>query len=142
MTRQWWPCVCTDDTEHNRNVADNSTIQNVTTTKYNDRPDRSLAVTDCQLPTMQPSPAGDQKCWPKDKPHLSPLSADTTSKLYVLRHDGHPLGVDGTQVGVLKQADEVGLTGFLQTQPPNANIAGTGAPTPQETFNSRHGTAQ
>ena len=32
----------------------------------------------------------------------------------VLGHDGDPLGVDGTQVGVLEQPDEVGLGCLLQ----------------------------
>ncbi|KFM28646.1 hypothetical protein F751_0803, partial [Auxenochlorella protothecoides] len=30
--------------------------------------------------------------------------------------DGHALGVDGSQVGVLEQADQVGLGGLLQGQ--------------------------
>ena len=46
---------------------------------------------------------------------LSTLTADTTSELDVLGHDGDTLGVDGAQVGVLKQADEVGLASFLQS---------------------------
>ena len=46
--------------------------------------------------------------------HLSSFSSDTTSKLNVLGHDGDALGVDGAQVGVLKQADQVALAGFLQ----------------------------
>ena len=44
---------------------------------------------------------------------LSTLSKDTAGKLDVLGHDGDTLGVDGTQVGVLKEADEVSLTGLL-----------------------------
>ena len=32
----------------------------------------------------------------------------------VLGHDGHTLGVDGAQVGVLEKTDEVGLAGFLK----------------------------
>uniref|UniRef100_A0A1B0CEZ6 Uncharacterized protein n=1 Tax=Lutzomyia longipalpis TaxID=7200 RepID=A0A1B0CEZ6_LUTLO len=36
-------------------------------------------------------------------------------KLDVLGHDGDALGVDGTQIGVLKQAHEVSLTGFLKS---------------------------
>ena len=43
---------------------------------------------------------------------LSTLTADTTSELDVLGHDGDTLGVDGAQVGVLKQADEVSLASF------------------------------
>jgi len=34
----------------------------------------------------------------------------------VLGHDGHPLGVDCCQVGVLEQAHQVGLGGLLQGQ--------------------------
>ena len=49
---------------------------------------------------------------------LSTLTADTTSELDVLWHDGDTLGVDGAQVGVLKQADEVSLASFLQCQQP------------------------
>ena len=45
----------------------------------------------------------------------SPFSADAPGQLDVLGHDGHPLGVDGAQVGVLKQTDEVGLAGLLES---------------------------
>ena len=31
-------------------------------------------------------------------------------------HDGHPLGVDGAQVGVLEDPDQVGLGGLLQCE--------------------------
>ena len=47
--------------------------------------------------------------------NLSPLATDTTGQLDVLGHDGHPLGVDGAQVGVLEETDQVGLRGFLQS---------------------------
>ena len=47
-------------------------------------------------------------------PGLSTLSTDTAGKLYVLGHDGHTLGVDGTQVGVLEQTDQVSLASLLQ----------------------------
>ena len=33
----------------------------------------------------------------------------------VLGHDGHPLGVDGAQVGVLEQSHQVGFAGLLQS---------------------------
>ena len=46
---------------------------------------------------------------------LSTLSTDSPCQLDVLGHDGHPLGVDSAQVGVLEQADEVGLAGLLQS---------------------------
>ena len=45
---------------------------------------------------------------------LSTFSADTTGQLDVLGHDGHSLGVDGAQVGVLEETDKVGLAGLLQ----------------------------
>jgi len=45
---------------------------------------------------------------------LSALSADSAGELDVLGHDGDALGVDGAQVGVLEESDEVGLAGLLQ----------------------------
>ncbi len=47
--------------------------------------------------------------------NLSPLATDTAGKLDVLGHDGHPLGVDGAQVGVLEETDQVSLRGLLQS---------------------------
>ena len=46
---------------------------------------------------------------------LSTLSTDATSELDVLGHDGHTLGVDGAQGGVLKETNQVSLTGLLQS---------------------------
>merc|ERR1712079_593182 len=46
---------------------------------------------------------------------LGSLATDTASKLDILRHDGDTLGVDGAQVGVLEQTDEIGLAGLLQS---------------------------
>ena len=46
---------------------------------------------------------------------LSSLSSDATRQLDVLGHDGHSLGVDGAQVGVLEQADQVSLGGLLKS---------------------------
>jgi len=37
---------------------------------------------------------------------FSAFSADTVSQLDVIGHDRHSLGVDGVQVGVLKQTDQ------------------------------------
>ena len=45
---------------------------------------------------------------------LCPLSSDTTSQLDVLGHDGDSLGMDGTQVGIFKEADQVCLRCLLQ----------------------------
>jgi len=46
--------------------------------------------------------------------HLRALSTDTASELDVLGHDGNTLGVDGAEVGILEEADEVGLSGLLE----------------------------
>ena len=43
-----------------------------------------------------------------------PVSADASGKIHVFLLDGHSLGVDGAEVGVLKEADDVGFSGFLQ----------------------------
>ena len=47
--------------------------------------------------------------------NLSTFSTDATSQLDVLWHDGHTLGVDGAQVGVLEETDQVSLAGLLQS---------------------------
>ncbi|KZC12867.1 hypothetical protein WN55_04384, partial [Dufourea novaeangliae] len=44
----------------------------------------------------------------------SSFSTDSTSKLNVLGHDGHSLGVDGTQIGIFEKTNKVGLAGFLK----------------------------
>ena len=46
--------------------------------------------------------------------NLRALSTDTAGKLNILGHDGDTLGVDGTQVGVLEESDQVGLGGLLE----------------------------
>lgn len=46
---------------------------------------------------------------------LGTLPANATGQLDVLWHDGDMLGVDGAEVGVLEETDEVGLGGFLQS---------------------------
>ena len=46
---------------------------------------------------------------------LGALSSDPPGQLDVLGHDGDPLGVDGTEVGVLEEPHEVGLTGLLES---------------------------
>ena len=47
--------------------------------------------------------------------NLSTLSTDAAGQLDVLGHDGDTLGVDGAQVGVLEQTDQVGLAGLLKS---------------------------
>lgn len=46
---------------------------------------------------------------------LRALTTEATSQLDVLGLDGDTLGVDGAQVGVLEERDEVGLDGLLQS---------------------------
>ena len=46
---------------------------------------------------------------------LSSLSSDSSGQLDVLGHDGDTLGMDSTQVGVLKQTNQVSLTGLLES---------------------------
>src|SRR6184192_4168117 len=46
--------------------------------------------------------------------HLSTFSTDSSCQLNVLWHDGDSLGVDGAQVRVFKERDEVGFSGFLE----------------------------
>ena len=43
-----------------------------------------------------------------------PVSSDSLGELEIPGHDGHSLGVDGAQVSVLEQGNEVGLSGFLE----------------------------
>jgi hypothetical protein len=45
---------------------------------------------------------------------LRALTTDAAGQLDVLGHDGDTLGVDGAQVGVLEQANEVSLSGLLE----------------------------
>ena len=47
---------------------------------------------------------------------LRALAADPAGKLDVLGHDGHALGVDGAEVGVLEEANEVRLGGLLKSE--------------------------
>ena len=46
--------------------------------------------------------------------HLRALATDAAGELDVLGHDGNTLGVDGAEVGVLEEANEVGLGGLLE----------------------------
>lgn len=45
---------------------------------------------------------------------LGAFTADSASQLNVFRHNGDTLGVDGAQVGVLEETDEVRLAGLLE----------------------------
>lgn len=45
-----------------------------------------------------------------------PVSPDSLGELEVAGHDGDSFGMDGAEVGVLEQGDEVGLCGLLEGQ--------------------------
>jgi len=52
----------------------------------------------------------------QSKRSLSTLTTDAAGKLDVLGHDGDTLGVDGSQIGVLEQTNQVGLSSLLESQ--------------------------
>ncbi len=49
-------------------------------------------------------------------PYLCTLTTDAASELNVLGHDGDTLGVDGTEIRVFEEADEVCLSRFLERE--------------------------
>merc|ERR1711962_1726301 len=49
-----------------------------------------------------------------ERSFLSSLTADSSCQLDVLWHNGHTLGVNGAQVCVLKQTDQVSFAGLLK----------------------------
>ena len=51
--------------------------------------------------------------WTGPNRRLAALAPDTTSQLDILGHNGDSFGVDGAQVGVLEERDQVGFRGFL-----------------------------
>lgn len=54
--------------------------------------------------------------------HLCTLPPNSPGQLNVLGHDGNPLSMDSTQVGILKQANQVSFTGFLQREQTSSQI--------------------
>ena len=55
------------------------------------------------------------KCIP-DKSYLDSLPSDSTSQLNIFRKDGDSLGMDSAEVGVLKEANKIGLSSFLKSE--------------------------
>ena len=45
----------------------------------------------------------------------SPLASDPPGQLNILGHDGDPLGMDGAEVGVLEETNQVGLASLLES---------------------------
>lgn len=72
----------------------------------------SSCSTDCKLIVGGP----DKGLWDKvvRRVNLSTLSADAAGELDVFRHDGDTLGVNGAQVGVLEEPNQVGFGRLLQ----------------------------
>ena len=46
--------------------------------------------------------------------NLSTFTTDSAGQLDILWHDGYSLGVDGAQVGVLEETNQVSLAGLLE----------------------------
>merc|ERR1712186_77602 len=59
--------------------------------------------------------AASRRQWTGGGGSLGSLATDPPGQLDVLGHDGHTLGVDGAQAGVLEQTDQVGLASLLQS---------------------------
>eukprot|EP00804_Cyclotella_cryptica_P017063 CCRYP_003312-RB/>CCRYP_003312-RB protein AED:0.46 eAED:0.69 QI:0/0/0/1/0/0/4/0/145 len=57
---------------------------------------------------------GDDTKLDNESSFLGPFSTDTASKLDILGHDGHTLGVNSTQVGIFEKTNEVSLGCFLE----------------------------
>nr|AFK34563.1 unknown [Lotus japonicus] len=47
---------------------------------------------------------------------LSPFTTNTSSKLDVLGHNGHPLSMDSTEIGILKQSNKISFSSFLKSK--------------------------
>ena len=47
---------------------------------------------------------------------LGTLTTDATGKLHVAGHDGHTLGVDGTQIRIFKETNKISLSSFLKSK--------------------------
>ena len=50
----------------------------------------------------------------RDADQSEPVSSDSLGELEISGHDGDSLGVDGAEVGVLEERDEVSLGGLLE----------------------------
>ena len=57
--------------------------------------------------------------------HTSSATPNTLGELEILGHDGDPLGVDGTEHGVLEQDGEVRLRSLLKGQNSDSLEPGT-----------------
>ena len=59
-----------------------------------------------------------------DAIRLVPLATDPGSQMNIFGHDGDPLGMDGTQVGVLEETHEIRLCRLLQSKDRMAHGSG------------------
>ena len=46
--------------------------------------------------------------------HLGTFTTNSSCQLDILWHDSNSLGVDGTEIGVFENSNQVGFTGFLE----------------------------
>ena len=53
---------------------------------------------------------------------LSTFATDTASQLDVFGHNGDAFGVNGAQVGVFEETNQVSLGSFLKENPSNFNL--------------------
>lgn len=49
-----------------------------------------------------------------NKQLLGPFTTNSPGKLDILGHDSHPLGMDGAEIGILKQTNKIGLSCLLK----------------------------
>ena len=54
--------------------------------------------------------------WSTIRKDLSTFSTDSSGQLDVFWHDGDTFSMDGTQVGVFEESDEVGFRCFLESR--------------------------
>jgi histone H3 len=53
---------------------------------------------------------------PQEQKQRQKRDKDVPSQLNILGHDGDTLGVNGAEIGVLKEADQVGLGSLLKSK--------------------------
>lgn len=58
--------------------------------------------------------ASEHRTLPNPRGLSTPLHPQTTRKLHVIQPDGHPLGVEGADLGVHEQVGQVRFGGFLE----------------------------
>ena len=65
---------------------------------------------------IRPTLLSGQKCLLRSISRLSSFSSNSAGQLDILGHDGDALGVDGAEIGVFKQTNEVSFGGLLESK--------------------------